>query len=75
MSKKGETNIGNNMLTNGEEIPLNISKVTWKDIVVNGTKVKATNRETYGIPVTETKTTTGAKNNEEITFTNLKSPV
>ena len=64
--------IGKNLLTNREEIPLNSPKVTWKDIVVNGTKVQVTNKETYGIPFTETKTTTGAKNNEEITFINLK---
>ena len=70
MSKNGETIIGNNMLKNGEETPLNISNVTWKDVFVNGTKVQATNKETYVITVTETKTTTGAESNEEITFIN-----
>ena len=59
-------------MTNGEEIPLNISKVTWKDVVVTSTKVQVNNKETSGIPVTKTKTTTGTKNNEEITFVNLK---
>ena len=60
--------IGNNPLTNGEEIPLNISKVTWKDVFVTGTKVQFNNKETSEIPVTRNKTTTGAKNNEEIKF-------
>ena len=73
MSKKGKTIIGNNKLTNREEIPLNSSKVTWKDVFVNGTKVQATNKETYGIPVIETKTTAGAKNNEDITFIKFKN--
>ena len=64
--------IGNNPSTNGEEIPLNSSKVTLNDVLINGTKVRVTNKETSLMPFTETKTTTGAENNEEITFINLK---
>ena len=64
--------IGNNPSTNRELIPPNSSKVMWKEVVVAGTKVQVNNKETSGIPVTKTKTTTGTKNNEEITFVNLK---
>ena len=64
--------IGNNPSTNGEEIPINISKATWKDVVVTGAKVRVNNKETSCIPVTKTKTTTGVENNEEITFINFK---
>ena len=66
--------IGNNPSTNGEEIPLNSSKATWKDIVVTGTKVKVNNKEKSWIPVTKTKTTTGVENNKEITIINFKNP-
>ena len=55
--------IGNNLSTNGEQIPLNISKMTWKGVVVTGTKVQVNNKETSGIPVTKAKTSTGAENN------------
>ena len=36
--------IGNNPSTNREEIPLNSSKVMWKDVVVIGTKVRVNNK-------------------------------
>ena len=45
------------------------------DVVVTGTNIRGNNKETYGIPVTKTKTTTGVKNNKEITFINFKNPV
>ena len=64
--------IGNNLSINRGGVPLNISKVTWKDVVVNGTKAPVTNKETSGIPVTKTKTTTRSENDEELTFINLK---
>ena len=32
--------IGNNLLTDREEIPLNISKVMWKDVFITGAKVQ-----------------------------------
>ena len=49
--------------------------MTWKEVVVNGTKVPVTNKETFVIPVTKTKTTTRAENIEELTFINFKNPV
>ena len=55
--------IVNNLSINRGGVPLNISKVTWKDVVVNVTKAPVTNKETSGIPVTKTKTTTRAENN------------
>ena len=64
--------IGNNLLTDREEIPLNISKVMWKDFFITGTKVQVNYKEMSGIPVTKTKATTGAKNNKERMFINLK---
>ena len=39
--------IGNNLSTNGEEIPLNVSKATWKEVLVTGTKVQVNNKEMY----------------------------
>ena len=36
--------IGNKMLINRETFPLNSSKVTWKDVAVNNTKVLVTNK-------------------------------
>ena len=59
MSKNGGEMIGNNPSTNGEEIPLNSSKVMRKDVVVIDTKVRGNNKETSGIPVPKPKTTTG----------------
>ena len=46
-----------------------------KDVFVTGTKVKVNNNETSRIPITKAKTTTGAENNEEMMFVNLKNPV
>ena len=37
--------------------------MTWKGVVVTSTKVQVNNKETSGIPVTKTKTTTGVENN------------
>ena len=54
------------------KIPLNISKVTWEDVFINGTKVPLNKKEKTGIPVTKTKTTTRSENDEELTFINLK---
>ena len=42
----------------------------WKDVVKNGTSVPVNNKKTSGIPVTKTKTTTRAENNEELTLIN-----
>ena len=67
--------IGNNQSTNREEIPLNSSKVTCKEVVVTGTKARVNNKETSVIPVNKTKATTGTENNEEITFIKFKNPV
>ena len=47
--------IGKNLLTNREEIPLNRSKVTWIDVVANGTKVRIINKETSITLVTKDK--------------------
>ena len=67
--------IGNNPSINREEIQLNISKATWKDVVVTGTKVQVNNNKTSEIPVNKTKATTGFENNEELTFISLKNTV
>ena len=53
--------IGINLTTNREDIPLNSSKVTWKAVVINGTKILVSNKETSGIPFTKVKTTMGAE--------------
>ena len=66
--------IGNNQSTNREEIPLNSSKVTCKEVVVTGTKARVNNKETSWITVNKTKATTGTENNEEITFIKFKNP-
>ena len=62
--------IGNNLLKNREESPLNIPIVKRKGVVVTSTNVKVNDKETSEIPVTKAKTTTGVENNEEITLIN-----